>query len=1047
MRQRQLLYQNIRYFARYYRLVAMAAAITVAVIVGSLVVGDSVRMTLVRRVAERLGDTETIIFSRNSFISDSILSASPLGESSRGVLLTDGFISRGGKLVPVSVWGVDDLSLPEGSAKINPALSEELVLGASEDLVLRLPATGMVPSGSLFVTKNYTTSLRLSNGGILSVEEGGSLNLRNEQVLPLNVFVSRKFLVEALDVEGKINLIRTDRRVSSTELDGIWNPSFSGLEIRRKADFTEISSDRIFLRGQAVETICRDNPTSNRLFSYLANSIEREGVASIPYSFITAMDRYKDHTLGKDEVLLSDYAAGRLGVRPGDTLRISYYKSEGLKRLGEDTLRLRVRQIVPLSEWLADGSLSADFPGLSDVERCTDWDSDLPIDMDRITDEDEHYWNLYRSAPKAIVAYDAVSADWANAYGNATAIRISGAGADLTGLHPDMFGIQLTHPRETGIYAARNGVDFAGLFLALGFFIIVSAVLLMLNPLSEMFYQRRHEIDLLRSIGYSRKRIVDMLWRESAPIVLLVSAVGVVMGLLYTGLVMWLLGGVWQGATQTDGFRVYPGMWTLVGGTLVSVGLSLGFLRWAIVRTLRERSREVCPPGSSLRKKRLGVIVASMLTIVMIGVNVWLLRSVPLFMIIGAAWIVTAALGGDYWVARKGSERSSVLNRNQLVWSTIYANRKQALLSFFALSIGTFIVFSVGLNRKGFGDSSQIRTGTGGYSLWCESSVPVYYDLSTPEGKAKLSLSDLPEDTEILQCLRYNADDASCLNLNKVTTPTVLGVNMKALSNSDFRIEQTIYGGSEDLIFERMRERTNAVYPALVDATVLTWGIGMNLGDTLYYKGDLGQSVAIRLVGTLSNSVFQGNILMDQALFSEIWTETTGSEVFLLKTGESRKEEVKTLLSQALSEYGVRVTTTNDRLRQFNTVTDTYLTIFMTLGGLGLLLGILSFIIVIRKNLAMRGDEIRLYRTLGFPDRVIERIFCQENILVPLYAILAGVIGALISVGVNFPNAGVGAWLLAFCFTLFFVGCVIGFVRRLVRREVRNSKLIIDRGV
>ena len=90
-------------------------------------------------------------------------------------------------------------------------------------------------------------------------------------------------------------------------------------------------------------------------------------------------------------------------------------------------------------------------------------------------------------------------------------------------------------------------------------------------------------------------------------------------------------------------------------------------------------------------------------------------------------------------------------------------------------------MFSVGLNRKGFADSSQIRIGTGGYSLWCESSVPVYYDLSTSSGKAKLSLSDLPEDTEVLQCLRYNADDASCLNLNKVTTPTVLGINMKAL--------------------------------------------------------------------------------------------------------------------------------------------------------------------------------------------------------------------------------------------------------------------------
>ena len=159
---RWLLHRNIRYFARYYRLVAMAVVITVAVIVGSLVVGDSVRMTLVRRVTERLGNTETIIFSRSSFISDSILSVSLLGESARGVLLTDGFISRNGKLVPVFVWGVDDLSLSEGSAKINPALSEELGLEASEDIVLRLPATGLVPSGSLFVTKNYTVGLRLS---------------------------------------------------------------------------------------------------------------------------------------------------------------------------------------------------------------------------------------------------------------------------------------------------------------------------------------------------------------------------------------------------------------------------------------------------------------------------------------------------------------------------------------------------------------------------------------------------------------------------------------------------------------------------------------------------------------------------------------------------------------------------------------------------------------------------------------------------------------------------------------------------------------------
>lgn len=215
----------------------------------------------------------------------------------------------------------------------------------------------------------------------------------------------------------------------------------------------------------------------------------------------------------------------------------------------------------------------------------------------------------------------------------------------------------------------------------------------------------------------------------------------------------------------------------------------------------------------------------------------------------------------------------------------------------------------------------------------------------------------------------------------------------------------------------------------------------MNLGDTLYYEGDRGQRVGIRLVGTLSNSIFQGNILIDRSLFPDIWEETTGSEVFLLKTAEPERKEVEILLSQALNEYGVRISTTNDRLKQFNEVTDTYLTIFMTLGGLGLLLGIMSFIIVIRKNLVMRRDEIRLYHTLGFTDLSIGRILYRENVVVPLYAIFTGVIGALISVGINFPNAGMGAWLLAVCFMLFFIGCVRVFVRRMVGREVRISKL------
>lgn len=1032
MKFNDLTHRNILFFTRYYKLVAVAVAIAVAVIVGSLVVGDSVRTTLVRRVTERLGDTETILFSRNSFMEDKLAESSLFDYPARSILLTNGFISQNGRLLPVYVWGVDDMSISKGTARMNPSLFREFGGNEQDAIVLRLPSSGLVPSGSLFVTENYTTSLRLSFAGIAGVDEGGNISMKNEQVIPLNIFVNREELAETLETEGKVNLILANQMISADDLEKAWNYTLSGLSIDVKEHFTEITSDRIFLQEEVVDYIRRNNHDPNRLFSYLANSIETNS-ASIPYSFVTALDSYKGKSLQKDEIILSDYAAKRLDAREGDSVRVTYFTSQDLKTLHTDTASLFVKEIVPLPLLQEDETLSANFPGLSDVERCTDWDSDLPIDMNLITVEDEKYWDLYRSTPKALIAYEAVTGDWKNAYGNATAIRVSDSIPYLSGLRAEMFGIQVIHPREAGLYAARNGVDFAGLFLALGFFIILSALLLMLVPLSEMLYQRRNETELLKALGYNRKRIIRMLWMESAPIVLLSAIAGVIAGLVYTILIMWLLGSVWKGATHTEGFSVYPSSLAILAGFLTGIGLSLLLLHYAITRNLKEKRRKEKHPIHSLTGKRISVVLSTLLVAGIIFANFFIVHSVVLFVVAGVVLIGTAALWGDFLVYRKALPGSPDFTSGRMIGSTLFAKRKQALLSFFTLATGVFIVFSVGLNRKGFADSSQLRTGTGGYSLWCETAVPVYHNLSAQAGREKLSLTDLPEDAEVLQCLRYSADDASCLNLNKVSTPTVLGVDMETLAASDFRIEQSLYAGEKEDIFKQQIKRgKDPVYPALVDATVLTWSLMMNLGDTLWYESR-GKTVGLQLAGTLSNSIFQGNILIDRSFFSEIWEETTGSEIFLLKVDEPEKEEVKTLLSQALNEYGIRVTTTNERLKQFNTVTDTYLTIFLTLGGLGLLLGIMGFIIVVRKNLATRRQEVALYRTLGFTDKRIEEILYKENLLVPLYAIATGVISSLVGVSTSFMNTGIWIWITAFLFTLFFVLCVIIFTKKSIK--------------
>ena len=1055
MNSNRLIRSNRNYFTRYYKLAAFAAMITTAVITGSLVIGDSVRSTLVNRVNDRLGSTETVIFSTQSFMDSSFVHHPIFEGHTRALLVTDGFVSQSGRLIPVMVWGVNDMSVARGTARINASLAKELN-NSPNDIVLRLPATGLIPSGSLFVTDNYTTGMRLSFDGIVDVKQHGNLSLKNEHTLPLNIFVNRDELAEAIETPGKVNLLLSDRKISSDDLDKAWTPAVSGIKTAVKDGFIEITSDRIFIREEVVQAISSHHQEPNRLFSYLVNSIEHAG-RTIPYSFVTAMDQYRGDTLDPDEIILSDYAARRLGVKENDTLSLTFYTSHNLKTLSTDTMTFYVSRIVPLPELAADQGLSADFPGLSNVERCTDWNADLPIDMTLITDEDEHYWEAWKTTPKAIISYRAAAGKWSNAFGSATALRIAPPtleeGENWT-FHTDTTiilppfggaggGLQLTHPRETAFQAAQNGVDFSGLFLSLGFFIILSALLLTPAPLSEMLYQRKDETTLMYSLGYTSKRIIQLYWLESIPVVLWSSVAGVAAGLVYTWFVLFLLGTVWKGATHTEGFMVYPHVQTILTGLLTGVILSVCLLRMVLVRSLKSTVRRKRQKTLSIRRKLVAAILVSLMVVLTVCINSAFIQSAVLFVLVGVSFLGATALWGDYLICRDATlaDKDKPFTSTGLVRATLFAGRKQAVLSFFSLSMGVFIVFSVGLNRQGFADSAQLVTGTGGYSLWCESAVPVYHNLSTSLGREKLALTGLPADAEVLQCFRYNADDASCLNLNKVNTPTVLGVDMERLSRRHFTIDRILDRNDTGNRFEAFRYSTDSVYPVLVDETVLTWGLSLKLGDTIVYQGSKGKSVVLRLAGTLRNSIFQGNILIDNHLFSEIWDEITGSEVMLIKVNEDETESVKLLISQALNNYGVHVMTTNDRLKMFHSVTDTYLTIFMMLGSIGLLLGIMSFIIVIRKNLASRRQEIHVYRSLGFPDQKIADLLYVENSIVPVYAIGTGFIGAFLAAGGGIANVSLWLLLTAVVFTALFVGCVLVFISRDVACRVSTKRL------
>ena len=1001
----QLIHRNTIHYRRHYRLIAIAVCVATAVVVGSLMVGHSVRQTLLQRVDERLGKTESVVVCRQSFLSSEVLN-SPLWEKApQGMLLMNGFVSVEGRLIPVVVWGVDSAQVKRGQASVNTTLAEEM--GATKELTLRLPHRGLVPSGSLFVSDEYTTSLRLECASIRSAEEGGNLSLKNEQVLPMNIFVCRNELVEAMGMEDDVvNILLSDVPIDETQWAQVWEPRFSGVKVTDRGDTFELTTSRLFLEDAVVEALLTRHPDGNPLCSYLANSIAT-AKTDIPYSFVTAVKEQEGNTLQDDEMLLSDYAARRLDVKVGDEVDVSYYVSHDLKHLQTDSVKLRVAGIVPISRWVADSTLSAQFPGMTGVQRCSDWNSDLPLDMSRIQDEDERYWEMYRSVPKALLPYRLMSERWKNAYGTTTAIRFHEK-PDLSVLQPGMFGIQLLSPRQAGLAAASKSIDFSSLFLALGFFIILSAILLMVNPLSEMYEERKSEFHLLQALGFKQSRIQRMLFREAMPVVVGASLIGVLVGLAYTSLILWLLGSVWSGVTGTNGFHLYIN-WTLALAFALALALAL-----AAPLLLSRGEEKNHPDGhSSPRGGREGAFLFSLFTLLLIISNLLWFHSLLCFVVIGLLLLIVGALWGECYLQRKGNPRKDGFSLQQQTLGPILFFNKQALYSYFALSAGVFIVLCVGLNRQSFSDASRIRQMTGGYDLWCQSSVPIYHDMNTQEGRKKLGLTDLPDDVEVLQTLLYEADDASCLNLNRVEMPSVLGIP----TSSPFI-------SSENGL--------------CIDEESLLWSMGKQVGDTINYKDGQGNATPLIIAESLPTGIFQGYALMNRERFLEMWPENRGTTLFLVKTKDGEREQVAQVLSQALNEYGVRVMTTGQRMAQFGELVNTYLSIFLTLGGIGMLIGIFSFIIVVRKNLLQRKNDLQLYQALGYSRERLESQLYRENIIVPLFAIGVGAVAAVISVIDRLSNASLSVWATAIFFTFLFVALVLWQVKVEVKRMIAN---------
>ena len=232
-----------------------------------------------------------------------------------------------------------------------------------------------------------------------------------------------------------------------------------------------------------------------------------------------------------------------------------------------------------------------EFPGLADVDNCRDWETGIPVDLDKIRTKDEEYWDQYRGTPKAFVTLEAGQSRWRNQYGSLTAVRYPWReGLDrqiaqrlMNGVDPASVGLFFQPVREPGLRAGREGTDFGQLFLGLSMFLIGSAVIL--TGLLFVFgvESRSPQVGMLLAVGWPARRVKRLLLAEGGLVALVGTTVGVGAGLLYAWLMLYGLSTFWSGAVAGTAIQFHATSLTLFLGGLGGLGVAL-FAIWITLR-------------------------------------------------------------------------------------------------------------------------------------------------------------------------------------------------------------------------------------------------------------------------------------------------------------------------------------------------------------------------------------------------------------------------------------------------------------------------------
>jgi len=480
-----LILRSLRFYWRTHLGVVLGAAVSATILVGALVVGDSVRASLRAMALARLGNVVLAMAPQDRFFRAALADGLGVGlrapAATAPVLQLRGLAANGdgtARANRIQVLGVDSRFWALGPARnllkdagedavvLNDRLAAQLGVRPGDDVVIRVEEPSVLPRDApLSTDTDSSVALRLTVAAIAADADFGRFSLQANQVPPYNAFLPLARLQGEVKQAARANLLLIGQttteirpgvpvldppseqlRRANAALSADWQLADAELELRHlpRQDIAELRSRRIFLDPPVARAARNPGHCPLVVLTYFVNEF-RVGDRTAPYSMASALadessakdprpwdgrphfvERLIPPGMADDEVVINTWLAEDLQAKPGDTLEMSYYALGTMQKLETRKSTFRIRAIVPLEGLAADRELMPPFPGIAEAETCRDWRPGIPIDLRKIRKRDEEYWNQHRGTPKAFVTLAAGQRMWRNRFGDLTSVRYPG---------------------------------------------------------------------------------------------------------------------------------------------------------------------------------------------------------------------------------------------------------------------------------------------------------------------------------------------------------------------------------------------------------------------------------------------------------------------------------------------------------------------------------------------------------------------------------------------------------------------------------------------